>query len=302
MVRSIRFWIAVVLVGILLCCIIAKHGRSAQHEQTVSAPVSGSAASTLITSAATVSPETVRTVTSSASAAADAAATTVTAVTTFSAEPDEPEFDATVPEISGRKVREITEKLFRAAQYSADLIGWIYLADSEIDYPVVQGNDNQFYLHHAPDGSENELGTIFLHSQCAADFSDRQNILFGHNMASGMFGDIRSFKEREEFDRHRYGWLFTKDTLYRIDFCALVIVSAYDAMYDVPADSTQWLKAMREHSMYYTEPELCGDDTVIALSTCANDFADARALFTGKLVRICSVEPPVSDANTDESR
>lgn len=287
------------MAGILLCCILARHGRSAP-QQTVSVPDSGSAAGTPIKSAA---PEahTSRAETASAAVTDGTFAETTlpalpaSAETTVSTETDEPEFDATVPEISERKVQELTEKLFRAAQYSADLIGWIYLADSEIDYPVVQGSDNQYYLHHAPDGSANQVGSIFLHSSCASDFSDRQNILYGHNMTSGMFGDIRSFKQRDAFDRHRYGWLMTKDTLYRIDFCALAIVDAYDAMYNVPAESSGWLDALREHSMYYTEPELCDDDTVIALSTCANDFADARALFTGKLVPVRAIEPPNSE-------
>ena len=130
----------------------------------------------------------------------------------------EPEPDASVPEISERKIAELTAKMQKAAQFAPDLIGWIYMADTDIDYPVVQGTDNQYYLHHAPDGSENILGTIFLSYQCAPDFSDNLNILYGHNMQSGMFGDIRRFKEQDEFASHRYGWLLTKEVLFRIDF------------------------------------------------------------------------------------
>jgi sortase B len=196
------------------------------------------------------------------------------------------EEDASVPCLSEQKISEITERFKIASNYSESLIGWIYLANSEIDYPVVQGNDNQYYLHHAPDGTPNELGTIFLDYHCSYDFSDKQNILFGHNMDYGMFGDIRSFKDRDNFEKHRYGWLFTKDYLYRIDFFALVIVSAYDSVYDIPADNTAWLTAMEENSLYLTETELSEEDCFIALSTCASDFEDARALFTGKLVPV----------------
>ena len=136
--------------------------------------------------------------------------------------------DASVPHLSEQKMSEIINHFRIASNYSEDLIGWIYLANSDINYPVVQGDDNQYYLYHAPDKTQNQLGSVFLDCHCNPDFSDNQNILFGHNMQSGMFGDIRSFKDRDCFEQHRYGWLFTKDNLYRIDFFALVIVSAYD--------------------------------------------------------------------------
>lgn len=194
--------------------------------------------------------------------------------------------DASVPYLSEQKITEILNQFRNASNYSEDLIGWIYLADSDIDYPVVQGDDNQYYLYHAPDKTQNQLGSVFLDCHCNPDFSDNQNILFGHNMQSGMFGDIRSFKDRECFEQHRYGWLFTKNNLYRIDFFALVIVSAYDSIYDIPADNTVWLNSVKENSLYDTEMEISESDCFLALSTCASDFEDARALFTGKLVRI----------------
>lgn len=193
------------------------------------------------------------------------------------------ENDASVPYLSEQKLAEMTERFRIASEYSENLIGWIYLADSEIDYPVVQGNDNQYYLHHAPDGNPNQLGSIFLDCHCHSDFSDKQNILFGHNMQSGMFGDIRSLKDKDCFEQHRYGWLLTKNGLYRIDFYALVIISAYDTIYDIPADDAEWQNSVKEHSMYYTETEISEDDCFLALSTCASDFENARALFVGIL-------------------
>lgn len=176
-------------------------------------------------------------------------------------------------------------------QINPDTVGWIEMFGTNINYPVVQGTDNQYYLHHAPDGSENILGTIFLSYQCAPDFSDDLNILYGHNMQSGMFGDIRRFKEQDEFVSHRYGWLLTKEALFRIDFYALAIISAYDELYDIPADSSAWQEALRARSMHYTETEPAADLPVLALSTCAVDFGDARALFTGRLVHIRGISP-----------
>ena len=196
------------------------------------------------------------------------------------------EYDASVPYISESKMRELNRKMEEVSKYSTDLVGWIYIADSDIDYPVVQGTDNQYYLHHTPDGRRNDLGTIFLDCKCSSDFSDSQNILFGHNMQYGMFGDIRSYKEQANFESHRYGWLSTGECLYRIDFYALAVVSAFHKAYNIPTDNSEWLSYIRDNSVQYTEIEYSDNDSFIALSTCASDFENARALFTGKLVPI----------------
>ncbi len=200
----------------------------------------------------------------------------------------EPE-DASLPQIPAQKIAEIMAKMDTVSAVCSDVRGWLYVAETGIDHPVVQGTDNQYYLHHAPDGSQNRLGSIFLDAQCAGDFSDKQNILYGHNMQRGMFGEIRTLKERSNFEHYRYGWLFTGEGIFRIDFYALVIVSAYDALYEIPADGSAWQDAVRKNSLHFREIGWSPEECMIALSTCASDFENARALWVGKLT-------PVSDA------
>ncbi|SFC77390.1 sortase B [Ruminococcus albus] len=178
----------------------------------------------------------------------------------------------------------IHEKLKLLSKDCPDLIGWLYVEESNIDYPVVQGNDNQYYLHHGADGLENEHGAIFLDKICRADFSDDQSILYGHNMGDTMFGDIRKFRDPGEFEKHRSGRLVTLTDSYRIEFFALAIVSAFDTVYDVPADNVQWVDIIRENSICLADTELTDEDRYIALSTCSFDYENARFLFVGKLI------------------
>ena len=284
MLRSVRFWILIVLLGLVAWLSFARHSSpdntpDRAQDSAVLSPAQTSETESFSTTGTSIT-------SFSEPASASTAATQPAAEEVFD---EEPVMNASSPFISDRKVAEITEKLRILSDICPDLIGWIFMADSEIDYPVVQGSDNQFYLCHAPDGSDNQIGSIFLDRNCAKDLSSPQNILYGHNMQSGMFGDIRRFKEREEFDKHRYGWFFTPDTLYRIDFFSLAIVSAYDSMYDVPFDTTKWNDDLIEKSLYYSDTDISEDDKLISLSTCASDFEDARALFTGKLVRVQSI-------------
>lgn len=75
-----------------------------------------------------------------------------------------------------------------------DIVAWIRIPDTSIDYPVVQGNDDSYYLTHTFKKTEHVAGAIFLDSDNNADFSDDKNIIYGHNMKDGsMFRGLRNF-------------------------------------------------------------------------------------------------------------
>lgn len=84
-----------------------------------------------------------------------------------------------------------------------DVVGWIYGADTHINYPVVQGKDNNYYLHRMFTGEDNRAGSIFLDSTNNKDFSDVHSILYGHHMKNGaMFHDLMEYKNQEYYDKH----------------------------------------------------------------------------------------------------
>jgi len=166
------------------------------------------------------------------------------------------------------------------------VIGWITIPDSQIDYPIVQGQDNQYYLSHAPDGREIRSGSIFLDYRCEKDFSDSYQILYGHNMKSGMFGDLRTYREKSAFDSHSSGWIYTRDAVYQIDFFVLSVCSAYDAVYQYDLSVAEWIENLLSHAVCYRAMQIEETDRLIALSTCASDFENARILFVGKLTEI----------------
>ena len=78
------------------------------------------------------------------------------------------------------------------------IIGWIQSEGTVINYPIVQGANNEFYLHHLPDGVPHPWGAIFLDYRNSGDFSDASNLIYGHNMRSGdMFGSLKQYKCHE---------------------------------------------------------------------------------------------------------
>ena len=279
MLRSVRFWLAVVLVILLACFMIRSTVRS--HEHAAAPDLSASDSGDIQTVPPVLTDISAHT---AAQLQTDTASSNFTeAESTAAAEPENaPHADQ--PYLTKEKAEELLGHAAILADLT-DYTGWIYVPDSAIDYPVMQGSDNLYYLSHTPDGLETEVGSILLDYRNQRGYTDAVSILYGHNLSSGMFGDLRSYKEPEEFASHKYGWLAAPDMLYRIDFFALSIVSGYDSVYRVPCEQAEWLQKIRAAAMHDSGLEIAPDDRLIALSTCtAENLEQARALFVGRLV------------------
>ena len=166
-----------------------------------------------------------------------------------------------------------------------DSLGWLYIPDTVISYPIMQSDDNEFYLHHDFDRSRLKAGSVFLDCRCENRFMNPVNILYGHNMKNGsMFAQITSYTTESFFDAHRYGWLATPDTVYRIDFFSCTIADSSDSLYDGSTPIAEWIPHIVEKSVVTREMTFLDEDRFISLSTCSYEFRNARTVLTGKLV------------------
>ena len=168
-----------------------------------------------------------------------------------------------------------------------DSVGWLYIPDTPVSYPVMQGSDNEFYLDHAYDGSRLQAGSVFLDFRCESRLMNPINILYAHNMNSGtMFAGVLRFTEKEYFDSHRYGWIATPDTVYRIDVFSCACADWHDSLYDGSMSVAEWIPHIKERSVVYRALDYADCDRFISLSTCSYEFQNARTILTGKLTEI----------------
>ena len=168
-----------------------------------------------------------------------------------------------------------------------DAIGWIYIPDTNINYPIMQGEDNDFYLTHGTDGRSLKCGCIELDFRCENRFQNNFNILYGHNMKNGiMFANVCRFKERSYYDSHPYGWVYTSDAVYRLDFFSVAVTDWHDEIYNGFRSLDEWTPHLKEISRIYEEVELTEQDKLVLLSTCSYEFDNARTVLTGKLVEM----------------
>lgn len=184
-------------------------------------------------------------------------------------------------------MQELTAQAEELNNTYPDAIGWLYIPGTNINYPIMQSADNDFYLHHAPDGRSLKAGSVFLDFRCENRFMNGVNIVYAHNMNNGsMFAGVTKFKDAGYFDSHRYGWLATSETVYRIDFFSAAVVDRYDSLYDGSVLSADWLPHLAEVSTIYEAIEFSDTDRFISLSTCSYEFENARTVLTGKLTKM----------------
>lgn len=109
-----------------------------------------------------------------------------------------------------------------------DVVGWLEIKDTHIDYPVLQGKDELEYATKDPFGNNSITGSIYLSSANNRDFDDFYNVIYGHNMDVGaMFGDITKYLDEDYFNSHRTGVLYTDDKSYNFNIYAVLKTDAY---------------------------------------------------------------------------
>lgn len=162
-----------------------------------------------------------------------------------------------------------------------DAVGWLRLEDSAIDYPVVQGEDNDFYLHHLADGTPNDAGSIMMDSANSGDFRDAVTILHGHHMRSGsMFGRLEDYAQEAYYRAHPTLRLYTPEGDYDAEVFAACTVDGYafgyPTSFEDEAAFAQFVRRAVSATPYETGVEPRYGERLLMLSTCAYDYTGAR--------------------------
>ncbi len=168
-------------------------------------------------------------------------------------------------------------------------VAWIRMDDLEtIDYPVMQGKDNDFYLHNDPKGNSSVDGSIFLDYRNNAVNTDMHSIVYGHNMRDGsMFGTLKSYTDQDFYKKGTGKFtVFTPTGTYRYQIFAINIVDPTDDTFLVGFNDTKafgtFVDQLKADSMYDTGVSATGYDQIVTLSTCSSSD---RLVVSAKRVR-----------------
>lgn len=174
-----------------------------------------------------------------------------------------------------------------------DVQGWLYQKGTVINYPVVQGTDNDTYLHTRFDKQWSGGGTLFVDYRMEKDFRGFNSIIYGHHMKDGsMFRSIRGYtKEEGYYDKHKTLELATPHGNYHLVVFSAFITKAtdentYKMTYDEAEKQAYIDRAWEQSELPITRDsvDVTKDDRLVTLSTCAYDYEEARYIVMCKMV------------------
>lgn len=182
-----------------------------------------------------------------------------------------------------------------------EIVAWIEVPGADISYPVVQGTDDTYYLHHSFSREKDAFGTIFLGSVHKKDFQESHCFLYGHNMEGNMmFANLNRYEEKEFWEECPEFYVYTPEKLlnYRIFSVqqAAALSPGFQYGYELGSKAYQeQLKTLSGNSLYKTEVSLDAEAPMVTLVTC-NSSLDEKIRMTvhGILVKEWSQDSPKS--------
>ena len=185
-----------------------------------------------------------------------------------------------------REEKEESDNLF---EKNIDYRGWIKIDNTNINYPILQGQDNEEYLYKDINNEYIVSGSIFM-NYLNNGFDDQNTVLFGHNMKNGtMFANLKKYKEEDFFYNNNYIEIELSNGQYlKYKVFSVYITDINDnytkTCFEDKDEYKEFLERIKNKSIYKSDISVNENDKIITLSTCSYEFDDARLVVTGKLI------------------
>lgn len=155
-----------------------------------------------------------------------------------------------------------------------DIVGWVVIDGTKISYPIVQASDNKTYLKTTFEGVKNACGAIFMDYDNLADFSDKNTVIYGHNMRDGsMFHELNNYKDEAFYKDHSEVWVCTPMWQRKYSIISAHTTqdmsATYDRVYDSMASFEAHVADEVQQSIYTTTGTYSKDLPILTLSTCS---------------------------------
>ena len=175
---------------------------------------------------------------------------------------------------------------------NSDTVGWINVNNTNINYPVVQKNNNDDYLHKAFDGSKNQAGWIFADYRNDMENFDKNTIIYGHSrLNKTMFGSLFNVLN-ESWYSNKYNQIIrfstpTENTMWQVFSVYKIDLESYYLQVDFDNDSQylEFLNTLKSRSKYDFNVSLNENDKIITLSTCSDAAGTGRIVLHAKLIK-----------------
>ena len=176
-----------------------------------------------------------------------------------------------------------------------DVCAWVTVDNTNIDFPILQGETNLTYINRDVYGNFALAGSIFLDSRNDKGFHDIVSLLYGHHMdQSDMFGDLDKYKDETFLKENTTGLLILPDRGYDLEIFACILTDASnDAIFEpqeYKADINKLIRLTEQEGLHYNADKLeelkktNGQKQILILSTCSTEFTDARTIVLAEMI------------------
>lgn len=189
-----------------------------------------------------------------------------------------------------------------------DIVGWVQIDGTNIDYPILAGTTNSDYLSIDYKKEYSPGGSIFLDYRNNRLFEDDFTVIYGHNMARNlMFSDIKKFKNSNFFDQHRTGRLYTKDAVYDLIIYTFNIVDANkDIGYKLHkynnGKNADLIKNYVDSAINIRKMDVSMDDSFLLLSTCYGVASYDRSVLFTKMQKSKASNIIIPDSSSEDNK
>lgn len=183
-----------------------------------------------------------------------------------------------------------------------DVLGWIMIPDTKISYPLVQGDDNDYYLKRTWRKSYSNVGAIFVEQACSADLSDFNTIIYGHHMNNGsMFGTLEKYRDPAYLAAHPYIYITDDNGCHTYQIFSAMEAPVKSPVYALDVTDVTEKQTVLNWCLMNSEVDTgvlpVFRDRIVTLSTCTGKGYETRFVVQGVLV---NTEIAESDAPAEE--
>jgi len=182
-----------------------------------------------------------------------------------------------------------------------DVLGWIMIPETKISYPLVQGDDNDYYLKRTWRGSYSSVGAIFMEQHCSADLSDFNTIIYGHHMNNGsMFGSLEKYRDPAYLAAHPCVYITDDTGCHTYQIFSVMEAAVNSPVYALELTEMTEKQTVLNWSILNSEVDTgvlpTFRDRIVTLSTCTGRGYETRFVVQAVLVQDEADETPAEDA------
>jgi sortase B len=196
---------------------------------------------------------------------------------------------------------EDTEGFEELKAINPEVVGWLTVYGTGIDYPLTQADGNEKYVNTDVHGRYSMTGSLFLDYRNSPYFEDFNTIIYGHHMAEdAMFGGLDQFVEKEYFEGHRFGALFSNGREYGLELFAFLPADAYDGDIYKPgitdeAERTAYLAELLRRAVQSRDIGVTAGGRLVLMSTCTEGFTNGRYILAARITDEAQADPFETD-------